>query len=81
MFKAFTVTYNDLPDDVNRDAFKTDGVEEYYEDYLVVQVNDKTIFCRPESQLSENTQMIMGIMELIYSLGVLDEAKHKKRVQ
>ena len=36
MFKAFTVSYNDLPDDVNRDAFETGGVEEYYEDYLVI---------------------------------------------
>lgn len=76
MFKAFTVGYNDIPSDVDRKVFETDGVEEYYEDYLIVQVDGKTIYCKPESGLSEGTQMIMDLMELAYYLGVMDCAKH-----
>ena len=79
MFKAFTTTYGDLPLDVDRMTFETEGIDEYYEDYLVVQVEGKTIFCRPESGLSDGTQMLMDIMELAYYLGVLDGIKHKER--
>lgn len=77
MFKAFTVNYSDLPPDVNRDAFETGGVEEYYDDYLVVQVDGKTIFCKPETSLSEEkrVKMIMDLMELAYYLGVMDGIK------
>lgn len=75
-FEAFTVIYNDLPDDVNRNAFETGGVEEYYEDYLVVQVNGSTVFCRPESQLSDGLQMTTDLMNLAYFLGVTDGMKN-----
>lgn len=78
MFKAFTVDYTDIPPDVNRTAFETDGIEEYSEDYLVVQVDGKTIFCKPESGLSKGTCMIMDLMELAYYLGVVAGIKHEQ---
>ena len=82
MFKAFTVTWNDIPPDVNRDAFGGNDVAEdilkYYDDYLVVQVDGKTISCKPESGLSKGTSMIMELMELAYYLGVLDGIKHEQ---
>ena len=78
MFRAFTVDYNELPSDVNREAFETEGIDEYYEDYLVVQMEGKTIFCKPESGLSEGLGMIMEVMELSYYLGVLDGIKHEQ---
>lgn len=76
MFKAFTVDYNELPSDVNRDAFETEGIDEYYEDYLVVQMDGKTIYCKPESGLSEGLEMVMEVMELAYYLGVVAGIKH-----
>ena len=78
MFKAFTTTYEGLPPDVDRMAFETEGVDEYYEDYLVVQVDEKTVFCKPESGLSNGTGMIIEFMKLAYYLGVLDGIKHKE---
>ena len=78
MFKAFTTTYSDLPPDVDRMAFETEGIDEYYEDYLVVQVDNKTVYCKAESGLSNGTGMISELMELAYYLGVLDGIKHEK---
>ena len=72
MFEAFTVSYDDLSPDINRHIFgtgKIDYCDDYlYEDYLVVQRNGKTIFCKPESQLAEGTQAILELMELSYCL-------------
>jgi hypothetical protein len=48
MFRAFTVDYNNLPDDVNRDLLKADEakkgneIDENYDDFMVVQVDGKT---------------------------------------
>ena len=78
MFKAFTTTYGDLPPDVDRMAFETEGIDEYYEDYLVVQVDNKTVYCKAESLLTEGTGTIPELMELAYYLGVLDGIKHKE---
>jgi hypothetical protein len=75
MFRAITLSYNDLPNDVNKDAFEAEGVKE---NYLVVQVDGKTIFCKPESGWSEGSEMIMDLMELSYYLGVLDGIKHEQ---
>jgi hypothetical protein len=78
MFKATVVGYTDLPDDVNRDAFETGGVEECYDDYLVVQVDGKTIWCKPESKLDEGMKMTVDLMELAYYLGAVAGVKHEQ---
>ena len=80
MLKAFTVNYGDIPKDVALDAFETGGVEEYYEDYMVIQVEGKTIFCQPESRLFERTQMIMDLIKVAYHFGLIDGATHKDEV-
>lgn len=82
MFTAFTVDFHDIPKDVNRDAFgggclETDAMK-YYDDYMVVQVDGKTIYCKPE--LSEGLPMIVELMELAYYLGVLAADKHIKEI-
>lgn len=82
MFKAFTVSWNDIPKDVNRGALGGDcvgeDVKKYYDDYLIVQVDGKTIWCKLESQLDEGMKMITELMELAYYLGVISGISHEQ---
>lgn len=84
MFRAFTVDYSELPSDVNKDALKSDEakkgnvVDEYYDDFMVVQVNGRTISCLPESGLSTGYSRTTDLMELAYYLGVVAGIKHEQ---
>jgi hypothetical protein len=75
MFRAITLSYNDLPSDVNRAALDTARTEE---NYLVIQMDGRTICCKPESELLEGLEMIMELMELSYYLGALAGIKHEQ---
>lgn len=84
MFRVFTVDYSELPSDVNKDALRDNmadkglKIDERYNDFMVVQLNGKTIACRPESGLSVRYSMTTDLMELAYYLGVMAGIKHEQ---
>jgi len=80
MFKTFIVNYKEIPEDVNLDAFKTGGAEEYYEEYLVIQVNGDTIYCRPKSYLSGEIRKIVDLIKIAHHLGLINGATCKEEV-
>ena len=44
----------------------------------MIQVDGKTIYCKPESNLDESLKMTMELMELASYLGIIAGTKHEQ---